>query len=416
MSNKGSVLTGKDTYKSDATFIFDKVINLQFIRKGGETFTLRSDYEVVNLKDGTYYFQRMQIKPEIKIDYEQVAENTAINVRIQITNFHMFGLQSEKLESLSAVNNPIQFIKVQLGYFSQFPNFASPDSQLTITEYNSMSGSAVANSEANGVKELTCQVLAAYPTKMPPDSITMFDCVVASIDNVFHTKQLPGDATLGITEGMSVEKYLFNAITKRYARCLMTNKIFSGLALTGGEGNYVGAMSDSDANLYGVKCILSNGVKGMVFKNDDGNAFKPPAIPQFSNVSKAFYAIQRNVLPTLRFFCTYSGDYVVFLSSESANEIVSSVDIKVLTPTDGPSIPAIYSQTFGAVRSISCPFYTLLNPFQKIEFSSRYNTANMVGYYYQPESGNDEFYSIRCVISFSTVGDENEMLITSVDA
>ena len=52
-----------------------------------------------------------------------------------------------------------------------------------------------------------------------------------------------------------------------------------------------------------------------------------------------------------------------------------------------------------------------------LHFQSRYNVSNLVGYYYAPLAGEgtDTMYSIKLQVTFSTTGDENEMLITSVD-
>jgi len=425
-----SVMQGGDIGLGDKCFIFDKIINLKFIRKSGASFALRSDYELHN-NSGLTFFTRMQIKPDIKVTYSQVANNVAISIKIYITNFHMFAPGASTSDSLSSLNDPITNIKVQMGYLAQFPNFSDASKELKREDYENLTGGAGDASAGDGIKTLNCMVLSAYPTKLPPDSITLFDCVVGNIGTVFHTSQDgKTDMSTVFDKGITLEKYLFESITRRYLREALSKEEISKIITTGrqtvtaeykaprsgapvrGEDvTYLGCMNAQDAKKYGVQIILSDYLKNVELDE------APPALAQYEFVTSALHELRTKHMENLRTFSLPDGNYIMYDVVEKLNNVVSSIDIQSRVNTDDPLIPAVYTITFGAVRTISCPFYTILNPFQKLHFQSRYNVSNLVGYYYAPLAGEgtDTMYSIKLQVTFSTTGDENEMLITSVD-
>lgn len=423
MNNSGRLL--EKTEHPDHNAFYDKIINVKLIRsernedgtikEGGkkEEFVIRSDYEIVYTNGGkSCYFKRCYYKPQIKIHYEQVADTTAINVELEITNLHAF-TDTEK-QNFSLNQLPISSVEIHIGYFNQFPDFANPRNMFSIDDFYEMSPAF-----EKGTSILKCSVLAVYPTKVPPDSVTMFKCVVGEVTTPFYSEADEEDFSYKpMVAGKSImERVFWYMITKRFFKeetAYAEKKIVKDAK---------GLMDDSSATLYGVKVFLSDGIKSP--KGALLEAYSP-SVPEDADADKVFYVKQSDKLaktldnireagfPNLRFYPLPDGDYIAFDVSEKLSDILASVGLpKELSIPNTP--PAIYSMAFGAVRTIRCPFWSLLKPFQKIEFQSRYNSSSMVGYFYQPQKGQDTFIAIRCTIDFATCSEENEMILMCVD-
>ena len=88
--------------------LFDRIINIKFTRRNGETFTLRSDYEPV-FEGGRVYFKTCQPKPEIRVQYTQY-QATMINVDIFVTNLNI--LENKLTQTDEAmINSGIDAVK-----------------------------------------------------------------------------------------------------------------------------------------------------------------------------------------------------------------------------------------------------------------------------------------------------------------
>jgi transcriptional regulator with XRE-family HTH domain len=85
------VKSGQETVKLSADDIHDKIINLKFIRRSGESFIIRSHYEAVFHPDGekgSISFKRCVQKPYIKVSYKQVSEGVTIEVDIFLCSWN----------------------------------------------------------------------------------------------------------------------------------------------------------------------------------------------------------------------------------------------------------------------------------------------------------------------------------------
>ena len=60
----------------------------------------------------------------------------------------------------------------------------------------------------------------------------------------------------------------------------------------------------------------------------------------------------------------------------------------------------------------TCPFFYFLDPFDVIEFKSRYALGGIVSYYANFNASEDKFYALWVTVSFATVEDINECQIT----
>jgi hypothetical protein len=410
----------------DAQFsIFDRVINVRFIRRDKSSFTIRSDWEVFTGKNGEISFRKCFMKPSLRVEYRRVSTGTTIACKLHVTNLHLQSAQDANgksiRESFGSNNNPIEFIVVQIGYFSQFPDFGNPLSTLTLNNFYDLY-------HPPGVRlyeEMRWRVLGIYPTQAPPDGITTFDCVVGEIDNAYHSRQDEKDIIFG--EETTFQKFFFELITRRFPKSLLPSDQIVVDRSKGGtvryrdekgdiqKVEYPGPMTAISARQFGVKCYLTDTLNNAVISSGEGRKSRViNPIPQRGNVNAAFAEIQ-NVFPNLRFAPLPSGDYVVFDVSDSADDVNKALfrEGKVSKPK---SLPAVYSITYSGVRTIKCPFTTLVQPFQIIEFSSKYNVGNLTSYFYSPKAGEERFIVINYTVTFSTNDDDNTMELMSTDS
>ena len=72
----------------------------------------------------------------------------------------------------------------------------------------------------------------------------------------------------------------------------------------------------------------------------------------------------------------------------------------------------VYNITNDALCTIVCPFFSFINPFEKLYFKSRYALGGLVSYYANFTNANkNEFYALWQNVSFATVDDINECTI-----
>ena len=412
----GAILNGADII--DQALLqgaaFDKVINLRFrqVDESGTKerfFSLRSDYELKLDTKGsvtTYRYVKCQQKPSIRVQYLQVTGQVDILIKIYVTNFHFFFNDKSSSGAFSANKSPIKNIEIQLGYFNQFAHFDDDkylgnDDGKKLNEFLELGGH-------NGVVQtINAEVLGVYPVKLPPDGVTMFDCKVGLVDGAFHSQQSVADTPMQFDKGTKLSFFLFQSITKRFLRNSVS---YSQLEFDSGDnGALTGPMTDACARKFGVLLYLSDKAEAIEFDRF------VPALPPLESVEATIEHLKANYFPSLRFKRLYTGDFIVYHTAESIDNIIKSAFYKDIA-YESVKIPAIKSISYGGTRTITCPYFGLFHPFQQLEFFARYNLANLVGYFYSPEAGKDTFYSIQLNVDFSTTGPENTMEITSVDS
>ena len=80
------------------------------------------------------------------------------------------------------------------------------------------------------------------------------------------------------------------------------------------------------------------------------------------------------------------------------------------------ALPAVYNINVDAVATIVCPFFTFIEPFQYVEFASRYALTSVVSYYASYKPTINRFLVINATISFATEEAINEVQMTAVSA
>lgn len=422
MATKGGIIlrgknitgVGKDKKPILASMLYDRVINLQFIREHDGTgntvkptsFTLRSDYEcVIDNRTGHYVIRKCVYKPSIRLEYKQLPGNTEIRATIFVANMHSYSLGANSNMSYVNANNPIKKIVCQLGYFAQFPNFNKmPDNGLTVDDYFNLTASGV---YPESVQTIDFMVLAEYPVNNPPDAEMCFECVIGSVGQDFHAKEsrsLPSD--------MSLKAYLHEVITRQYPKKLLAPE----------DSTVVrdGPMPEGSELLakYGTKVYLSDKASAISFTRSN-----PPTFPdKYNNVNTAISWIVNNLKNELRFVPLVDGDYVCFVEGEDPYAVLNSDGLKGLL-NDEIVLPAVYKISYGGTRTIQCMYFKDIRPFININFSTSYNLANRIGFFYSPSTGTKtdadknafNFVPVILTVRFATVEDTNMVEMMSID-
>ena len=408
-TNKFSfILEGVDTLLQNSPgALYDRVINLRFTRtnqktKTTETFIIRSDYEVVRNEQGSFYIEKMKIKPNIKVVAKQVAQNTYINVSVYVTNFHMFSSVASN-EEFTYDKNPISNIEIQMGYFGQFKK------PTTLEEYNNIGASY-------GFSKYITKtvVLSAYMIKMPPDSVTCFECVVGETlegldvekNKVKSKEETEVLMRVDKTNLKTVQDLVFETVTRRFPSPDLSPEQKSQFVLS------TSSMSVAEAQLKGVPVYFTSNAAQEDFgghkgKSEDADVFTTFTMPYRTTVLGTLLEIQK-LFPRLRFVERFDGAWIAYSTDDKEPKDIST-DIK---GTHSLIIPAIYSLTFGATQTIKTPYFGFINTFDELKFESRYNLAKMIGYYYSVKSSDSKFYCIQNDITFATVEDLNECTLT----
>jgi len=220
------VKEGKQSLEVTGDDLFDKIINLKFIRRSGRSFTLRSDYETVHHADGTTSFKRCTQKPDIKVEYKQVAESVAIEVDIRITNFFVGDGDKESTESMNTVmGDPVQWCIIQMGYRAQFPNWTDSKYKKNISQFYDLNNSTLNSAdEVRRGNQILVQILTGYPESYPPDKVTYFKGIIGSMETGLRWNHTEADLVKGYgdpefpAEFSEIEEVLFQFVTRRFIK------------------------------------------------------------------------------------------------------------------------------------------------------------------------------------------------------
>ena len=129
----------------------------------------------------------------------------------------------------------------------------------------------------------------------------------------------------------------------------------------------------------------------------------------------------------LEFTFTLKGDVLIYTPEEMLDDVegISKgiykdkvYDDTVLASKDlyNNTLPAVYNINIDAVATIVCPFFTFLQPFQYVEFASRYALTSTVSYYASYKPTIYRFLIINATISFATEEAVNEVQMSAVSA
>lgn len=442
--------------------IFDRVVNLKIqlgkpARYNIETgqfepaqvldeYVIRSDYEIVYLdmnvnnvlsqesSNRKFIIRKCTHKPSIKVQCTMVTANTGTSIDIFVSNFFIFTSGGQHLRSFSSGNYAVLGVDIAMGYFGQFKDTIdfNKESKELLKDYFTIKA-------VNGADMISLQDGSVYVTtdKMPPDSVLHIHGMVGNITSnpVAISKVETYDKAISYATAESnkdMESLFFEAITRRYLKGNkirkltqpLYNKRFSLPESAPKVDAETGLMSKEDAEDFGVKVYLSEGAKAIAFpKTLDSEGKEVPKKIYFElgyTIGHTMTRIISFLGNSLEYRFTNNGNVLVYSTNEAdkIDELAKSFKEvykeTVLTSVYRSALPAVYNINIDAIATITCPFFTFIEPFQEIEFSSRYALTSMVDYYAEFAPTINRFIATKVSVSFATVENVNETQITAV--
>ena len=191
-----------------------------------------------------------------------------------------------------------------------------------------------------------------------------------------------------------------------------------------------GFLSVADARAYGVKVYLSEEAKKVqipkTYDSEDNELDKNIYFEPGWTIGMTVSRIMSYMDKELEYTFSLDGDVLIYTPTEMQDpEALSKAfnaeglyENTVLANKElyNNRLPAVYNINIDAVATIVCPFFTFIQPFQYVEFASRYALTSLVSYYAQYAPTISRFLVISASISFATVDDVNEVHITAVSA
>ena len=225
------VKTGLRSLEPTADDIFDKIINIKFIRRNGEYFTLRSDYEAVHhagADGGTVSFKKCVQKPDIKVSYKQVSNTVAISVDIEIVDFYM----GKDPWMYADDKNPVVWCTIQMGYRSQFVDYTDNDHKNNVSQFYDLDNLGLSSAkEVRRGNQIQVNILDAYQKGYPPDAVTYFHGIVGTREEglrLNHTEAnlIKGYGDPNVHLAWSVlEDIFYEYVTRRFVRSDITHVV-----------------------------------------------------------------------------------------------------------------------------------------------------------------------------------------------
>lgn len=437
--------------------IFDRIINLKLnchnkVSGIRESFVIRSDYELVwlgqtfdskggiTIGGGKYLIRRCSMKPSIKVQCKMVTSNTGTSIDVYVNNFFMVTGDGKHLRSFNESQYVIETVEIVMGYWGQFQ---LPQNQVpSYKEYFNLEAK-------NGADKIIIKSPIVVTTdKLPPDSVLHMHGYVGEIyaDPVAITKVVTPIQAMAkpvASSKVELEQVFFENITRRYFNqgavdsttlyALRKNVPVSEIKELPVpvviDAN--GLMDEVNARKYGVKVYLSDAVKELKLEKKldaDGKEYEQNVYFEAGwTIGQTIARIMSFLDAELEFTFSNEGDVLIYTPKEMIENIQGIADSyeqkgvyketvlanKLLY--DG-KLPAVYNINIDAVATITCPFFTFIEPFQYVEFASRYALTSAVTYYASYAPTITRFLVISATITFATQEDINEVQITAVSA
>ena len=458
MIYNATFIPDKEKVDLSAGALFDKVINLKLncINDNGEreSFVIRSDYELIypdsNMPfDGTIVptlfggcvIRKCTNKPSIKVQCKLVSSNTGISIDVFVSNFFILTSDGKHLKSFNNDKYKIDTLEIAMGYWGQFKR--PPEApQMTYDDYFNITAE-------RGADKITISTVSVVTTdKLPPDSVLHIKGFVADVysspvslsqvDTV--EKALKNPVT---SSGKGFSEVCYNLITRRYLNKFYLSKK-AGASLYAGRRNVAvsdikdspipvkldetGLMDKTDADDYGVRVYLSKKARELAIpKVRDAEDNERDKITYFEagwTIGQTVSRIVSFMEADLDYTFNGKGDIMIYEVSEvtDPDNLYEAFDTEDMYEDSvfsdkalyNNKLPAVYNINIDAVSTITCPFFTFFEPFQYVEFASRYALTSTTAYFASYEPTIYRFLVINASISFATVDDVNEVQITAV--
>lgn len=445
--------------------LFDKIINLKLTcydkeHKKAEEFVIRSDYELI-LPDSNFsnegnrkgfIIRKCTHKPSIKVQCKMVTSNVGTSIDVFVSNFFLLTADGKHLRSFNEQQYKIASVEIVMGYWGQLKDSLNPDTDNADDYYNIKAVNGADRIVINGGKPIVVTT-----EKLPPDSSIHIKGYVGDIYSspvAISTVKTPSKALEKpvASSGTEFEQVLFNNVTRRYINgnirlrennasdVLSYNMVAPVSPEDSAKGIAIGdkivtpdkdgLLSVSDAQNYGVKVYLSEEAKKVqilkAYDSDNNEVGKRVYFESGWTIGMTVSRIMSYMDKELEYTFSLDGDVLIYTPTEMQDPEALSKAFKaeglyentVLANKElyNNRLPAVYNINIDAVATIVCPFFTFIQPFQYVEFASRYALTSLVSYYAQYAPTISRFLVISASISFATVDDVNEVHITAVSA
>lgn len=407
------------------------------------------------------------VKPGIKVQYKQTGGSVATEVDVFIDNFFALSGGSDMLMQFSAGSMTLDMMEIQIGYFGQFASLYALQSGgvPTLSQLYDMKA-------PGGSYVIRCNVQYVVTEKLPPDAVLKIHAYVGSTFNMSVDEgkyDKPYDestdmAKSGGTRYDSIPQWVFENVTRRYRK--------QGVEKL--AGIVKGRMPAVLAKKKGVNVWYSQGVAESYYLTGrrvrlaaDGTKVSSPFFETLTwggSVLKTLSVLRNTVSNQLRIHPLTDGSWLMVTADEFAHPekfgdidwyeynsslpqtqptndggkiSPASVGLKkvvggygaideqvqngssaaqavkaLLSKANTHELPAVYNITQDALCTITCPFSTFLTNFSKVSFSARYTRSSLVTYYAGGGKPPQEFTVLWQNVSFATVEDVNEVLLT----
>lgn len=419
----------KVSLSSDA--LLDRIINLKLKIKDKvsdklvDEFVIRSDYEIVDTSNNLYgiksnnvIIRKCTYKPSIKLQYKMLTANTGAEIDLFVSNFFIFTSDGKHLRNFDAKKYAIDSVEIAVGYFSQFclPFGRMP----TVEEYFNIDA-------VNGADKILIREITLVTTdKLPPDYTLHIHGIVGNVlsspvgeSRINNYEQASLKPTASSSSDLS--KILYEQITKRYRKpdhisFRTMQRLSSALEQD--------SMTDLEAKENGVQVYLSKGAESIKIDKKLDSEGKPyDSIVYFESgftLGQTIARIISSMGVKLEYRITNQGDILVFLTEE-ANDIDElheyfNKDLyskTTFTRMYKNRLPAVYNINIDVLATIVCPFFTFIEPFEMLEFSSRYSLSTITSYMANYDPTISQFLALKVSISFATVENVNEVTIVA---
>lgn len=449
------LLDDKEKVNLTESDLFDRIINLKLYageRKPDgtsivkDTYVIRSDWEIyypdlnkavtqgVAIPKQNGYIRKCRMKPSIKVQYKQIATGTAIEMDIFVSNFFMLDSSGQMLMSFNNISYPILKVDVQMGYWGQFSK--QPVSMLDYMEFR----------PHNGAEVLTCDVNYSQTDKLPPDSTLHIHGYVGNCYGApVQVKNQPISIKFADLETelkrdktkSPIEDYCFQNVTRRFLKTTIFDEKTHPTFIVDEK---TGRMDKTSANQFGIKVFCTKALidaskeveeSGKLTSSNtkDKQGEQVDIFTAGLNSNSAIEALN-SIRSVIGVDCTFQalkdGNYIAFLPSEmdEAEQLSKAIEKALKQDVDSIKVgnalqkdwknvlPAVYNITTDALCTIVCPFFYFIDPFDVLEFKSRYALGGIVSYYANFNASEDKFYALWATVSFATVEDINECQIT----
>jgi hypothetical protein len=282
-----------------------------------------------------------------------------------------------------------------------------------------------------------------------PDSIRINDVQEAKPGRLGYvlfqwiTRRFPGSGVHArVITHTGKERFRYAGGTEEYEQTVITSQRFEVLgysALKAGTAIPADAtwetvdtvqnlLKPEDAIRFGVKCYVSDYLRRKTLDQLYRHYLDGLSVEEQAEyrgiVEKPFTTNQLRLggtlddiaaqFPFIRWYPLPDGSLYFHHADEKSEDILTDSFVRY-KQGDVVFLPAVYDIQMAGTRTIRAPFVSFIGPMTTVAFQSRYAVGSLVGFFYHPDAGDDQYLVLLNDIEFSTTGGTNMMTMTCQD-